>query len=351
MSNSSECWGAGRLPGLEILEFILALNDHCHDPGEAIKRVLDLQSSLEVGPLRVVWDLEPLGGAVTYAILLSENGVTYSWSASRDSVIPWPLRGASQADASILLSVNGRSVTVSDAISRLDAAIGDRRFARSLIHMAIMRAEAERSQIVVSEEELDRSSMIFWKARGVEGVDERDSWMRSNGYTTARLRSSLREVLAFRKLREKLAIEYLQSRPTKDRSSLFFLRCASISFSEERLADVKRLLPKCENSLLRLGDALARGLGSVEAPVLYFGRLLSWELLSEHQDLSHFAPEQLSLVQMVSGEWRLIHVFAVELSAPELVLDRRLIDYLCECWCDEQQETAVTEWNWGRSPS
>ena len=80
----------------------------------------------------------------SHCLLMTHGESVYSICCSRRDVLPWQLRGATNADANRLLTVNGHGVTVENAVHLLDVIWEKEDIATRMIDMALFAAELDR---------------------------------------------------------------------------------------------------------------------------------------------------------------------------------------------------------------
>ncbi|MGN5237722.1 TIGR04500 family putative peptide maturation system protein [Rhodococcus sp. SJ-3] len=343
-------------PGVvsDALDVILLENSAGHtDSSESLRLLRESNSDLRI---RLIRHVEPFDGSSQSALLITDtegNVTTVSWSPP--STVPWPLRGARRAGESTLLSVDGETLTVGDAILHLDGMWDRPDLLTGLIDACVIRIELEEDPVELTDAQMQEALDAFRRARGLLTRDATEAWMAQNHLSPNMFERTVRHEAELAILRRRVvgdrACAWLREHgETLDRAritrAVFPSRAEAREFAA-RVADVDSF--DADDAIRyfagELGLAVADGRGQAE-----FCDVKRSDL---HGELANSvfaaAPGTVIAAETGDGECEVVQVLAVyrsRLDATALhIVERRLFGE----WLAERRRAARVEWFWGEA--
>lgn len=300
--------------------------------------------------MEIVSETENIGGNVTYCLLMTHGACVYSLSCARRDALPWQLRGATNAEANDLVTVNGRKVTVENAVHILDFIWEKEDVATQLIYMALLQNEIANADIHLDADELEGLLARFYDDRQLHTPEAKAQWLNGRGLTEVRLRRLLEEVMVGRKV-ERILVDAKFQNEWQDRTQDYSgARVMQTAIPDECVPEVERLLR--ENGKGRniafIVAKLAKSV-SYQYPLrIEFAELMRHEMGSA-ADVFGQTEGSVLLLRMATKEVRLIEIVAIESEISDATLERRILRRLMNEWYQNQRRQARIEWHWGRT--
>lgn len=344
-----------RLPPLSaenqslILDFVRRLNVEQLERPAAQAALRQLQSTLPQVTLELVSDSENIGGDVCHCLLMTHGAIVYSLSCARRNVLPWQLRGATNAAANDLVTVNGYTLTVENAVHLLDPIWEQAEIAARIIDSALLENALGRVSGDLSEQEKQIALARFYRDRQLDEAATRQQWLDQRGLTETRLLGLLGDVVLRRQVeRELVGARFEQER--RDRPTDYTAaRVMQTVVPEACRGEAERLLgasPAGANIASLVRD-LARNTAYRHPLRIDLGELLRHEIAVSAADIYARPVGSLMLLPMVSGETRLVELIEIESAVDAATIERRISRRLMDEWYREQRRTARIEWHWG----
>lgn len=335
----------------KILHFVDRINIEQLDWQAVREELRHLQAVLPDTYLEIVSETENIGGDITYCLLMTHGASVYSLSCSRQQVLPWQLRGAANAEANDLLSVNGFNVTVENAVHILDFIWEKEDVATQLIDMALLGNEIANIDIQLNADEREGLLERFYSDRKLETPEAKAQWLIGRGITEIRLRNLLEEVMVRRKV-ERILVDAQFQNEWRDRTQDYSgIRVMQTVIPEDCVTEVEHLLQA--NGQARNIAVILRRLAklvSYRYPFrIEFTELLRHEIAPAATDVFGQPEGSVLLLRMATKEARLIEIVEVGTDVSDLTLERRIMRKLMDEWYRNQRRHARIEWHWGRS--
>ncbi len=302
-------------------------------PAEARAALTRLRTTLPGCRVDLVWDTETIGNRVTYAVLLSQGEWTYSIGAARTGALPWALRGATDPRAELLLTVDGTSISVGDAIGVLDFVWRTRSIADRLVDMALLAKEDDRHDFEASKDEVAAAIVRLRAERGLDDEPAFRAWLDERTLTEEQLASWIGGVLVHRKLEQVIVGDRVEREIDARPGDYVRARVAAFEVHERRHDEVVALVTG-GHDVLEIAAAI--GVGSVEIVDLF-----RWEAAAAFECA-------LGATVLVAGN-RVVKVLERETEAPASALRARVAKRLVAEHFRELRSRAAIEWHWGKT--
>ena len=321
-------------------------------PDEALAAVRD-EPGLDPQDVDLVWHREAYDDSTHFAFIVrSRDGSVVSVSRSERG-LPWPLRGVHRWSESDVVRVNGRTMQVEEAIAVLDVDSHDAQVARSIVDSLLVQEELDRSPVAISPDAVQAEMDAFRRARGLTTASATERWLADQGMTHAKLERLLRDRLAVRALRRRVATPAaVQDEFARIRDDYDEVMMTSLWLPAQR--DAKRILGGLRRDELEL-DRSATTIGRRPPPSPDIGVLIRRyraEVAPELRAAAFgsktggvFGPIAFRhghVVGRVHARHRARLTAAVRSS-----LERRLFAR----WLEARRATARIDWMWGRAES
>ncbi len=334
-----------------IFNFVKQINMEQLDGQMVRERLRQLQLALPHASLEIVSETENIGGDVTYCLLMTHGESVYSLSCSRQNVLPWQLRGATNAEANELLTVNGYKVTVENAVHLLDFIWEKEDLAARMIEMALLAQEAEKRPANLSERELADALLRFYSDRSLQTIQAQAGWLDNKGLTEPNLTRLLEAVLLRRKCERSLVEEQYKLELRDHTQDYLGVRVMQTTIPDYCLGEAERLIQihAQGKNLSFIVNELARSISFRHPFRIDYAELFRHDLDSHADDVFAKAEGNLLVISMPSGEVRLIEIVAIESKISKATLERRIMHKLMNQWYLKQRRSARIEWHWGKS--
>jgi putative peptide maturation system protein len=335
----------------QILTFVESINREQLDGQTVRERLRQLQSALPDATLDIVSERENIGGDVTYCLLMSHGESVYSICCTRQHALPWQLRGATNADANELLTVNGYTVTVEHAIHLLDFVWEREDVATRMIDMALLAHEIDRRPTGLSDSELADMLSTFYSDRSLGTAEAQAEWRDSRGLTEQRLVRLLEEAIVRHQV-ERTLVEAQYDAEWRDHAPDYLgIRVMQATIPQYCLRQTEELLQKNSQgrSISCIVNQLAKGISYRYPFRIECADLLRHEIESNADDVFGQSEGAVLLVRMATSEVRLMEIVGHEAEMSDATLERRIVRRLMDQWYRNQRRVARIEWHWGRS--
>lgn len=331
-----------------VLDALVQIQEQGLDPDAAMARLAALRGTQPGALLDLVWEREDYAGTVHYDAIVEVPGVgAVSLSVAPDRAVPWPLRNAVRATENQVVLVNGRAITVADAVQQLDALWGDFGLAERLVNMALCEQAVYQLGIEVNAEESAALLVQHRRAHGLLSRDATVAWLEARGMTLAELEARTRAERLEQKLREVVVGEgwraWLEAHGAElDEVSVARLRLPDREQAEALLSRLREgstsLLEAAEARFLE-GDAGARTLFNT----------LRRRAMSAEQARALFDAEPGQWVGPLrsGGGFDVIKILKFkkhELKESSIAEAKQAV---FEAWLAERRARATVVWSWG----
>jgi putative peptide maturation system protein len=302
--------------------------------------------------MELVWEEQAYDSSVHYDVILRpRGGATVSLSFFPDRALPWPLRGVHRWSDRDLVSVNGKVLTVPQAMACLDFIWRDTSIVDGLIDVCLIRDEVAREPIEVTDEELQHGMDAFRRTRQLFGARDTEAWMQRRGLTQAQLEDLVVDELTVVKLRERVTTSRVESYFEVYRAAFDAAHVAGIEYDDEESARrVSRRLLAGEVEFFHA--AQARFL-ELEFAAEQTGRVLFQTIrrgtATDDPRAAVFAAapgDFVGPVPVTDGYvvYRVLTIVPARLDEETREVIREV---LFKEWLAEKRRVATIEWNWG----
>ncbi|MFD6897481.1 TIGR04500 family putative peptide maturation system protein [Rhodococcus sp. NPDC060086] len=306
--------------------------------------------------MRLVRHVEPFDGSSQSALLITDaDGCVTTLSWSPPSFLPWPLRGARRVGESDLLSVNGETLTVGDAILHLEGLWDRPDLLTGLIDTCTIRSALEEEPVELTDAQLQEAFDAFRRARGLLTRDATEVWMAQNHLSLNMFERTVRQEAELAVLRRRIvgdrASVWLRDHPdVLDRARIVrvvFPSRAEASEFAVRVADVHAY--GADDAIRyftgEAGLAVAADRGQVEFCEIGRGDL--------DGDLANLVlaskPGTVMAARVGHDGWEIVQVLAVHRAQIDDSTLRIAEQYVFDEWLAEHRRAARVEWFWGEA--
>jgi len=224
------------LAAADVLAYLMTTTNEVQ-PHEAQERLRAVQARHPETVMELVWELESYDHSFHYDVLVRPGtGPTLSMSVCRDQSLPWPLRGVRRWTDANLVQVNGRMLTMEDAVAFLDVLWNEAPILERIVEACLIREELEKRPIEVSDEELQTGMDGLRRTHKLYTADDTHRWMQQRGMNHEQLERLVVGNLTCAKLRTRVAEERTASYFEAHRDELDIAYIARIECADEATA-------------------------------------------------------------------------------------------------------------------
>lgn len=291
--------------------------------------------------LELVVDSPPGTTVVDYDVLLTHGRETTMLGWHRDEGRPWSVDYAEHWAADYVVTVDGRHVSIRDALVFLGEARGrDPGLARELIDQAILANEVERNPPNVTAKELAHSVEVFLIARGLGSHGALEQWLAEEGTNPVAWREWLAGGIRISKVKDRICRGRIVPYFRKHRAGLATVLVHRASAGDAELARELFQVARKTNLAEAIGEACWRGADVV-------GGL---EVVRLDEVVGRSRPANAtpgSLLGPMARDGRHLVVQVLKHRAAKLDADTRHVirNRLVAEWVAEQRARASIEWH------
>jgi peptidylprolyl isomerase len=294
-------------------------------------------------PARLAVDLPPGEERADYDVLLDAGGGTLAVSWSADEAMPWFVDHADHWAASHVVTVNGSSLTVQEALQVVRIAGTSYPDLHDLLIRDALRREAmaEAEAIDLTADEIQEAADEFRRSNGLHSAEATHRWLVERGLSVRSFQRLLRGGVQTRKARAKLTADRVE--PFFDQHARLFdtLTIATVEFRSPALREEIRAAA-AEQGLAEA--ALAHGRRAGAAPLR----------LTVEDRRAHTLPTELREArpgQIVSpvdrgSDGPLHEVIGRRPATLDTPTRVAVEEYLFREWLDERRRGATITWHW-----
>jgi putative peptide maturation system protein len=320
-------------------------------PDDAQRRLRLVEAGHPDVYMRLLWATEAYDDSLHYDVILRPtNGDTISVSMCRNDTLPWPLRGIQRWSEANVLQVNGRTLTMEQAVAFLDVLWNEAPLMERMINSCLIKEELENEPIVISDDELQSGIDGLRRTHRLYTAEETESWLRQCGMTHAQLEQLVLGTLTCAHLRKRVAA---------NRSAHYF-ESHCTQFDVAHIARIE--LPDRDGALLLrkratkdvngFAAAMQEEFASGDARVrCTFTSLRRRDLSSELEEhLFAAAPGDVVGPILVGTAHVLGCLLKLRPACYDADTQAAIEQILFEQWLSERRSQATVTWHWGRSP-
>ncbi len=286
---------------------------------------------------------EPDSAYVDYDLLIDHpDGGTLSLSWRRDDGVPWSVSHAQHWAANYVLTVDGESVTVQEAL-RMFRMEGQSRpeLIDQLIEQKILLRAVGEAELVVEDAELQDAADRFRRAKGLLAAADMQRWLQDTGLTSLQFEALLGGTVKIRRLKQRLAsdstADFEAQRDRYDRLCVFEVEGldeAEAARRKERPAPV---------GLAAAAGAVARASAD---PTRLRGTLATRFAHQFPESVRDAAPGALAGPFERGGSLALAQVIVRRKAVLDAETRAALQDAILQNWLAQRRAAAVVEWHW-----
>jgi putative peptide maturation system protein len=347
-----------RAPGLsvdqrsQILEFVERVNLEQLGGRELLDQLRQLEATVPGAAFEVVSDTENIGGDITHCLLVAHNESVYSVSCARRHVLPWALRGATNAEAGDLLTVNGYTVKIEEAVPLIDFIWQSHVVAIRMVDEALLTHEIVKMGVEVSEDELNDALRQFYLDRNLTTVEAQSEWRRRRGLTERGLLRLLARVIARRRTERMLVADQCDDERRRHARDYDVARVLQAVIPRDCASDAEGLLQRdragLPAQLSHVVAELARTHSGRGVFRIQHAEACRYELDGRPDEVFGRPVGSVALLRAPDEEPRLIEILEYVQDVPDEALERRIVRRLVTRWCESARSAARIEWHWGR---
>jgi putative peptide maturation system protein len=336
----------------DTLAFLATVADGATTPAAAQERLRAIQARHRDVDLQLVWEQESYDHSVHFDVLVrTAEATTVSLSVCRDRALPWPLRGVHRFTEANVLQVNGRMLTMEQAVGLLDILWCEAPIMERMIDTCLIEEELARRPIEIDDDELQRGLDGLRRAHRLYTAEATQRWMAQRGLTHEQLERLVIGNLQCARLRDRVAEgrigAYLEAHPDQlETASVARVTCADEAVARQLAASLARTE---RGAIETVEAALADGAAAARVELITLRRHDARDGLGE----AVFAARPGDVVGPVpaGGEFVVARVLARRPARPGDESTRAAIaQILFDAWLAERRAAAQLTWHWGRAP-
>jgi putative peptide maturation system protein len=302
--------------------------------------------------MQLLWEVEAYDGSLHYDVLVRpSDGSTVSISICRDRALPWPLRGIRRWSEANLVQVDGRVLTMEDAVLFLDVMWNEAPIMQRMIDACIIRDELTRSPILLDDDELQSGVDGLRRTHLLYTVEDTERWMRQRGMTHAQLEQLAIGNVTYARLRNRIAADGVASYFASHRDQFDVAHIARIECQDHDSAS--HLHTRVSKDGVSFASAMQEAIVSNDAPAqCTFSSVMRRDASSELEErLFEAQPHDVVGPLRVGSSYVLGCLLklrpACDDAAAHMVIEQILFDQ----WLAERRLEASVTWYWGRAPA
>lgn len=332
----------------DLVAYLMLVSREGATPRQAQERLRTLQARHREVELELVWEEEAYDHSLHYDVLLRKAGTgTVSISFAGERGLPWPLRGVKRWSDANLLQVNGKMLTMEEAVTFLDVLWNHAPLMERMVNACLVREELERHPIELEDDELQLGMDGLRRLHKLYTVEDTHRWMQQRGLTHELLEQEVAGTLMCAKLRQRIAEGRVEHYFEAHRSDFDMARVARIECADETAGvRVRRALQaKADYAQLERAGALRIG----------FERVRRGDVSgSLQQGLVEATPGDVLGPTRRHERFEVTQVLAIDRAELNDEARGTIEHILFDVWLAERRSSARVCWHWGspdRAPS
>jgi putative peptide maturation system protein len=216
---------------LDGAQCLMAISAADLSPIQAQRYVCELRDRHPNVAMQLVWEKEAYDGSLHYDLLIKSDGVTFSVSHCSDGALPWPLRGVRRWSDADLAQINGRLLTMQEAVGFLDHVWNEPSITDRIIDVSLMMEELSEHPVTLNDEELQEGVDGFRRARKLYDSESTLRWMQEHGMTHEQVERLVAGNLMCARLRDRVTTADVETffethRADFDIAHIFRIECS-----------------------------------------------------------------------------------------------------------------------------
>lgn len=339
----------------DTAELLAALDAEQAAPDRALAQLASLRARHPALAIDLAWQTEEHDLRRSYDALVrdGERGtLAMTWCA--DHGAPLALRGMQRASQRELVSVDGVKLEIDEAMEALEFMWGSVRVLDRVIDTCIVKGEAEREPIELSDGELQAGVEAFRAARGLWSLDATNAWLAARGLTQEMLERIVGDELMLRALRRRVTAgaldRALRERPADfDRIDVFHFEVGDEDVTT-RLAGLIRngTVPFFEAAEHVLAQRAASGKGGCACGSgIQLSHYMRCQLAFPAGAPAPADAGSILVMRDRDKPYSVARLMKVTPATPETIDRAELEEHLFEQWLAERRARAKIAWNFG----
>jgi putative peptide maturation system protein len=294
---------------------------------------------------RADWLIDQPPGSldVDYDLLLEHpEGGTLALTWRPDEVAPWSVCYADHWAANFVVTVNGHSITIQQALRMLRMAFHRHPHTQmDLVTEALLMQIIDRDKALVSEGELQAASDRFRRAMGLNRAADMIGWLAEMNLAQAEFENLLETTVRIRKLRQRIVADRIDDHFTAKREAYDRVCFFEVSTTDKQLAE-RMAAEALETGMMRAMKTHLRK----DSTIGLAGTLTTRFAGTLPQDL------QMARIDLIVGPYQRDDQYCVSQihARRSAVLDEETReaagDAVFREWLAEQTAAATIQWHW-----
>jgi putative peptide maturation system protein len=334
----------------EALEYLSSLAADHVEPDVAQQRLEALRESQPNSRFRLLWQREAYDGSLHYDLLITRPGSgVVSLSSCPDDSLPWPLRGGQRMSERLLLTVNGVSMEIDQAVAYLDFLWAEVPLAERLVTACLIQQEVEEEPVSIKDEELQRAMDAFRRSRGLLTAAATKEWMDHHGLSHMNFEELVAGEEAVGRLRKRKVADRARTYLEQNQDWFDSIRIFQLIFPDQVSAEQFAADVRAGGNFYACAERIftERILAPTEGMFCITSRRdltpeLSKAICGASPDsiLGPFTvPEGHAVIRVVAVVPAILDEATVDLAERRLFAD----------WLEERRKSAKVEWLWGNT--
>jgi putative peptide maturation system protein len=333
-----------------VLSYLMEITQDGTHPRDAKSQLTAVQETHPGMQLELIWEEESYDRSLHYDVLVrAEDGAVVSMSYCRHDSLPWPLRGVRRWSDANLLQVNGRMMTMEDAVLYLDVLWNEASIMERMVNACLIQEELEKRPVDISDEELQRGVDGLRRMHRLLTPEATYRWMQERGMTHAQLEQLVAGNLTCVKLRKRNAEGRVES----------YFEARRTGFD---VAHIARLEVATEEGARRLRSQIADGsadlLAAAEQCFLETGEpckahlaMLRRRDAADGMGAALFAAVPGDVVGPfhIGDSYVIARLLALRPAHLDVSTREAIEEALFDEWLAERRRAAKVTWHWGKA--
>jgi len=334
---------------VDVLAYLMSLSQDPVLPAEAQRGLRLVQTQHPELALELVWEVEAYDQSLHYDVLVqSAAGDTVSVShCAGGGGLPWPLRGVRRWSDANLLQVDGKMLTMEEAVGFLDILWSEAPIMERMVNACLIREELVRRPIEIGDAELQSGMDDLRRAKQLYTAADTERWMHERGMTHAQVEQLVAGTLMCAALRRRLAEGRVASYFEAHHAELDTAHVATIESGDEDAA--RRLHREIASGDVAFLVAAQQQFLATTQPARALFTTLRRRTATDALGQAVFAAAPGDVVGPVriGARYVIAQVLAVRPAQPDEASRAEIEQILFDAWLAERRQTAKVTWHWG----
>jgi putative peptide maturation system protein len=313
------------------------------DVPEAQRRTADWRETHSGLDVDLLVDQPPGSLRVDYDLLLSHpDGGTLALTWQGAQGLPWLACYADHWAANFVVTVNGESITVQQALTALRmSANAHSDLMTDLVNQKILLQAVDQEKPPVTDEELEEAANRFRRANRLDTAADTFRWLEEMRLTQAQFEAMLEATVQSRKVKGRITAERLESyfeahRDEYDQICLFEVRVPDPDMGEQLVAAAR------EAGLLTATEAMLR----YPSMPLLEGTLAVRHAGTLPPPLRTASPGEIIGPYLAEEHYRVAQVYSRQAASLKGETRDAVQEAISQEWLAQQRTAATVHWHW-----